>query len=141
MTIDAASQSIAACTAQMNARYGRVVFDEWAILSLRDHKARVLVYQGPRREEFVANFAADLGSLRSGLLDPKYAVGDFEFARHAVGTGFEAFMVIGPEVYLICNNTQTTMDDIAADPKWLNAQVPFAELGEQFRAQPLMAGS
>ena len=82
-------------------------------------------------------FAADLGALRSELLDSKYSIGDFEFARHGVGTGFEAFVVLGEGIYLICNNTRASMDEITRDPKWLNAQVPFAELSEAVRLDPL----
>jgi hypothetical protein len=29
------------------------------------------------------------------------------------------------------------MDSIAKDPRWLNAQVPFAELSDSIRANPL----
>ena len=137
MTIDEAIRDIKACSDQMNSRYGGVVFDEWAIVSLLEHKARIVSYLGPRNDDFLRNFAKDLGSLRAGLLDRNYATGDFEFARDGVGTGFEAFMVLGRGVYLICNNTQGTMNDITANPKWLNAQVPFAELGDHMRANPL----
>src|SRR5262249_9796813 len=100
-------------------------------------KARILAYIGPRNDAFLQNFAKDLGSLRAGLLEAKYSVGDFEFARHGVGTGFEAFMVLGIGTYLICNNTQASMNDIAGNPKWLNAQVPFAEFSDKVRANPL----
>ena len=64
-------------------------------------------------------------------------VGTFEFARNNVGTGFEAYMVVGNGLYLICNNTVQSMDTIARDPQWLGAQVPFVELSEQFTASPL----
>ena len=79
----------------------------------------------------------DLGPLRTALLDAKYGVGDFEFARHGVGTGIEAFLVLGAGLYLICNNTRESMDGIAKNPRWLNAQVPFVELAEAVRANPL----
>ena len=125
----------------MNDRYGKVVFDEWAIVSLAQNKGRILAYIGPRNDDFLKNFANDLGGLRSELLNAKYHTGDFEFARHAVGTSFEAFMVLGDGVYLICNNTQRSMNDIAKDPRWLNAQVPFAELSETVRANPLASFS
>ena len=94
-------------------------------------------YYAPRNDAFLKNFANDLGGLRAGLLDSKYTVGDFEFARDGVGTGFEAFMVLGVGIYLICNNTQSSMNDIARDPRWLNAQVPFVELSDKVRANPL----
>lgn len=138
MTIDEATRSTKLCMDQMNSRYGSVVFDEWAILALQEQQARVLTYVGPRTEAFKHDFNKDLGSLRAGLADGDFQTGDFEFARHAVGTGIESFMVLGKGAYLICNNTQRTMSDIANNPKWLDAQVPFAELGDSFRGNPLV---
>ena len=107
------------------------------MVSLVQHKARILNYAGPRNDAFLKNFANDLGGLRAELLAGNYTVGDFEFARHGVGTGFEAFMVLGAGIYLICNNTQSSMNDIAKDPRWLNAQVPFVELSDKVRGNPL----
>jgi hypothetical protein len=138
MTLEEATRRMRDCAQQMNDRYGQVVFDEWAIVSLRQQQARILSYTGPRNDAFLKHFADDLGALRSELLDSKYHVGDFEFTRHGVGTSFEAFMVLGEGIYLIANHTSASMNDIARDPRWLNAQVPFAELGEQIRAQPLV---
>ena len=138
MTLDEATKQIRNCGQKMNDLYGRVVFDEWVVISLAQHRARILFYVGPRNDDFLKNFASDLGSLRASLLNTRYAVGDFEFARHGVGTGYEAFVVLGDGVYLICNNTQASMEDITKDPKWLNAQVPFAELSEAVRPDPLV---
>jgi len=121
----------------MNARYGGMVFDEWAIVSLERNRARIVFYTGPRNDDFLKHFVGDLGALRSALLDATYGAGDFEFARHGVGTGIEAFLVLGPGLYLICNNTAETMDGIGKNPRWLGAQVPFAELAEKVRANPL----
>jgi len=137
MTLDEARTRIKACAAQMDAHYGKTVFDEWAVISLAENRARVLAYVGPRNDDFLKNFANDLGSLRSELMGTDYGIGDFAFARHGTGTRFEAFMVLGVALYLICNNTRGTMDEIARDPKWLNAQVPFAELGDHLRIHPL----
>jgi hypothetical protein len=137
MTLDEANRLTKACADQMNDRYGKVVFDEWAVVSLVQHKARILNYAGPRNDAFLKNFANDLGGLRAELLEGKYTVGDFEFARHGVGTGFEAFMVLGVGIYLICNHTQSSMNEIAKDPRWLNAQVPFVELSDKIRVNPL----
>lgn len=121
----------------MNARYKKVVFDEWAIISLGDNKGRLLNYVGPRKEGFQKNFFEDAGALRTGLQQQGYEIGDFEFARHGIGTGFESFMVLGKGLYLICNNTVQSMDGITKDPLWLSAQVPFVELSDRFRADPL----
>jgi hypothetical protein len=137
MTLEQATKLIKSCAEQMNSRYGRVVFDEWAVVSFAEHKARILAYAGPRREEFQKNFVSDAGSLRAGLISPEHEAGDFEFARHGVGTSFESFMVLGHGVYVIWNNTVQSMDGIAKDPHWLGAQVPFAELSEKVQADPV----
>src|SRR5262245_17276552 len=138
MTLDHATNLIKACAEQMQARYEKPVFDEWAILSMENGKGHVLAYIGPRKEEFKKNFMADAGALRAGLLDSQFNVGDFEFARHGVGTGFESFVVAGKGIFLICNNTTESMEEISKDPKWIRAQVPFVELSEHFRADPLL---
>lgn len=137
MTINQATALIKDCAEQMNSRYKRVVFDEWAIISLGQNKGRLLAYSGPRKKDFQRNFLTDAGSLRAGLLTGQAGTGDFEFARHGIGTGFESFMVLGQGLFLICNNTVQSMDAIAQDPLWLAAQVPFVELSDRFRAEPL----
>ncbi len=141
MTLDEAKILIKNCAGQMDSHYGKIVFDEWAIVSLAENKARVLAYIGPRNDDFLQNFANDLGTLRSELLEAEYGAGDFAFARHGVGTRFESFMVLGAGIYLICNNTHESMDTIAKNPKWLNAQVPFAELADKIGMSPLFITS
>src|SRR5262245_44622847 len=100
MNLDEAIKEVAACAVRMNEHYGKLVFDEWAIISLVQHKARVLAYGGDRNDVFLQNFASDLGPLRSALLNDEYTIGDFEFTRHGLGTKFEAFMVMGRGIYL-----------------------------------------
>lgn len=138
MTLDEISAKIKACAQQMNTRYGGTVFDEWAVVSLAENKARVLFYTGPRNDEFLHNFVKDLGPLRVALHDAQFGVGDFEFSRHGVGTRIEAFIVLGEGFYLLCNNTQNSMDAIAKNPRWLEAQVPFVGLADTIRANPLV---
>lgn len=139
MTIEEAVKKIKLCSEQMDARYGKTVFDEWAIISVGEGKGRLLAYIGPRKSDFQKNFLTDIGPLRAGLVARDNNVGDFEFSRHGVGTGFESYMVIGDGVFLICNNTVQSMDAISKDPLWLGAQVPFVELSEGFRDNPLTA--
>jgi len=137
MTLDEFERLIKECAEQMNSRYGSPVFDEWAVVSLVENRAKVLAYTGPRNDDFLKNFARDLGTLRSALVGGGYGPGDFEFARHGTGTGYEAFLVVGVGLYLICNNTNDSMESITKNPRWLGAQVPFAELSEKVRAKPL----
>ncbi|MCS7338897.1 MAG: hypothetical protein NZ739_11810 [Verrucomicrobiae bacterium] len=121
----------------MSELYGATVFDEWAIIHVRDRKARVIHYIGPRRAEFVTGIA-ELKDALDGLLSNELGCGDFAFERHAVGPQADALLVLGPDTYLICNNTTLSIHQITQNPLWLQAQVPFAELAEKFRADPLV---
>jgi hypothetical protein len=117
MTLEETIGQIKACAREMDAHYVKPVFDEWAVISLLEDKARVLACLGPRNDDFLNNFANDVGTLRAELHDTKYGIGDFEFSRHGTGTRFEAFMILGAGFYLICNNTRETMDTIAKNPR------------------------
>ena len=138
MNLEEAIKAIKQCAEQMNARYHKAVFDEWAIVSVAQKKSRILDYLGPRNDDFLKNFANDLGALRVELAQARHGVGDFEFTRHGVGTLHEAFMVLGEGIYLICNATMNSMDGIAKDARWIDAQVPFVELSDKVRANPLV---
>ena len=137
MTLEEIGQHIKHCKQQMESRYGSTVFDEWAIVSLVENKAKVLAYTGPRNDDFLKNFARDLGSLRISLTSGHYGTGDFEFVRHGTGTIYEGFLVLNTGLFLICNNTTQSLETIAADSRWLGAQVPFVELADKVRANPL----
>jgi hypothetical protein len=137
MRLDRATELVKTCAERMNARFEGVVFDEWAILSLADGRGRLLSYLGPRKQGFQKSFLSDFGALRERLVHVNYAVGDFSFPRESAGPGFQAFMVVGRGFYLVCNNTVQTMDALTSSPRWLGTQMPFVELSEKFRANPL----
>ena len=139
MNLEQAVSVTKECCERMNCHYGKVVFDEWVLLSFVGDRETILAYSGPRREHFKQNFANDVKTLRGELRRNKYHVGDFEFARDAAGTHFDALVMVGKELFLICNSTNLSMDEITRDPKWILAQVPFAELTDKFRQDPLSA--
>src|SRR5437667_9098747 len=121
----------------MKAGYKAVVCDEWAVVSIARGRLRVLEYAGGRPADFGKQFLNDAGTLRAGLLAGSHDPGYFEFAHTGVGTGFESFMALGEGMYLIWNNTAKSMDNIVQDPRWLAAQVPFAELSARFSMNPV----
>ena len=137
MKLEEISGAIRHCAMQMDAHYGSTVFDEWAVLLLAENKARLLFYTGPRQDRFLSSFGHDLGSLRSALLDGPHVVGDFEFSRQGVSTSIDAFLVLGQGLYLICNNTTESVDELAQKSRWIMAQAPFVELAEKIRSNPL----
>lgn len=131
---------IQSCGARMTALYGGPVFDEWAILKL-DGTATVAYYTGPRPSIFMEKFARDAAVLEKESAGRRYASGEFEFARDSEGTSFDAFLALGGGFILVCNNVQSSMTGIRANPRWLKAQVPFVELTERFRTDPLPASA
>src|SRR5258708_8937693 len=137
MTLEEITRLVKSCAEQMDVGYKRVVVDEWVVGSRAQKKSRILSYFGPRNDDFLKNFANDLGALRAELLNRHLGFGDFEFTRNGVGTLFEAFMVLGEGIYLICNNTADSMEGITQEPRWIDAQVPFVELSDKIQSHPL----
>jgi hypothetical protein len=138
MTLKEAIEVIESRLARMDERYGAKVFDEWAVVSVFDRKAKILHYVGPRREELQANFANDIRHFTADLVAGNRHLGHFDFSRDAAGAAFDAYMVVGEGCYLVCNHTTASIDSIAKDPRWLRAQVPFAELSDTFGSNPLI---
>jgi hypothetical protein len=138
MKLDQAILRIKSTAERMDEIYRKPVFDEWAILNRVGEKTLLLHYAGPRKDQFQRQFFEDTKELRQQYRQGTYEIGDFEFARHGTGTKAEAFIRIGETIFLVVNNTARTMADIAADPLWLGAQAPFAELCDQFRTDPVV---
>jgi len=137
MKLDPAKAHITAALGRMNALYQKTVFDEWVVVSLQDERGRILAYHGPRPENYRRHFAEDIAPLRTEMTGKRLAVGDFEFAPEAAGTGFDACLRTGEASYLLCNHTGRSMAEIRGDPHWLQAQKAFVELSEKFRRDPL----
>ncbi len=123
---------------KMNALYGDSVFDETILVQFCDGVPSILHYCGPREVDVDQEFFEDLSGLTSGLKSRKFGPGDFEFTREGTGKAFDAFLVLGLRSCLICNNTTRSTTEITASPAWRKAQRPFVDLGEDFRASPLV---
>ncbi|WP_269522481.1 hypothetical protein [Coraliomargarita parva] len=123
---------------KMNAAYGRKVFDEIAIVGLAGHSLKLHYYDGPRQSDFLTDFADDSVSLRKELTADQAGLGgEFSFTREGEGAGIDAYICLGPDVYLFCNNTEKSMEEVTADPLWLNAQGQFLTASQFFTVDPL----
>ena len=122
----------------MDERYATTVFDEWVIVSLHAGRSGILAYDGPRAESYRERFAVDVAPLQGEMAGKRLAVGDFEFAPDATGPRYDACVRVGAASYLICNHTTRSMAQIRQNPNWIEAQKPFVELSEKFRADPLV---
>lgn len=122
----------------MDALYQKPVFDEWVVVSFASPEAVVVFYDGPRSETFEKNLHSDSAPLTREMQDRNYSIGDFEFVQEARGSRFDACVRAGETTYLFCNNTYGSMAELRRDPRWLKAQVPFVDLTEKFRADPLV---
>jgi hypothetical protein len=124
---------------RLNALYGAVVFDEWAVLAINANgEAKVVGYEGPRAGSFTDEVAADARALREAGAAKTYAVGDFEFVHDAAGAHLDVFLRLGQAAYLVCNHTAGTMEKVRANTRWRQAQVAWFDLAEAFRADPVV---
>ncbi len=139
MQTDHALPLIRSQLARMAAAYGDAVFDEWVLIGLTAGGASILAYEGPREADYRKTFLKDIAPLRAVIGKGEQDVGGFEFVNDAAGHRYDAVMRAGPSVYLLCNHTTLSIDDIRANLGWLKAQKPWFELGEKFRADPLVA--
>lgn len=123
---------------RLNSIYGRVVFDELAIVSLSSDTLEVLYYDGPREDDFAGDFGESTISLRKELMaDQTDNGGEFSFTREGDGASMDAYICLGPKVYLFCNNVSKSMKEITEDGAWLNAQGEFLNASQYFAVDPL----
>lgn len=139
MDLPTATKQIDKSFAKLNTAYGRVVFDELAIVDLSGESLELLHYEGPRQDVFLAEFADNTMSLRSEFTDAQTDTGgEFSFTREGEGLVMDAYICLGPKVYLFCNNTEKSMKEITQDPAWLNAQGEYLNASQHFAVDPLV---
>lgn len=139
MNLADARTAVIQALGRMNALYRQPLFNEWVLVKLAREQGAgaILAYDGPRADSYQTRFKSDISPLQAEIEARKLAVGDFEFARAAHGTYFDACIRLGAGAYLFCNHTTKSMIEIRKDPLWLEAQRPFVELASRFRADPL----
>lgn len=138
MNLEAAVTRIEKSFAKLDHAYGRPVFDELAVVGLINNELKLHFYHGPREAAFMDEFADDSISLRKELTEEQTSLGgEFSFTREGDGVGIDAYICLGPDVYLFCNNTKKSMSEVTADPAWLNAQGQFLNASQFFAVDPL----
>jgi hypothetical protein len=139
MQLEDAITRIEKSLSRMNALYGRTVFNEIAVIALEGNQLQVGHYDGPRKDAFMANFADDSQAIRKELkLEASRQGGEFSFTREGDGSGVDAYICLGPDVYLFCNHTEKSMKEITEDASWLDAQGSFLGLSQFFAVDPLI---
>lgn len=139
MNLETAIARIQKSFTQLDAAYQRPVFDEVAIVGLEGNGLALHFYAGPREAEFLGDFADDSISLRKELTaDQTDLGGEFSFTRDGDGAHMDAYICLGPRVYLFCNHTAKSMKEITEDPRWLDAQGQFLNASQFFAVDPLV---
>jgi hypothetical protein len=137
MNTAAAVDRIESALINLETAIGEPVFDEWALMQKTSGGWKLIEYGGNRKGDFLAEFNDDVAALRNTLNPSTGQVGDFAFSHEGHGTGFDAHMSIGPNIYLLLNNTAKSTGEITSNPKWTASQIHFAELLEAFIADPV----
>jgi len=137
MKTAAAVDCINAALTHLETCIGEPVFDEWALVEKHAGGWRLIEYGGNRKQGFQAEFKTDVAALRE-TLDPATAhIGDFAFSHEGYGSGFDAHICAGENLFILLNNTVKSTGEITSDPKWKSAQIHFATLLEAFIADPI----
>ena len=123
----------------MNDKYGHTVFDEIAIVNLKDNHPEFYYYKGPRGSSFSNEFMDNSCHIREELKEShSNSGGEFYFTNEGAGVYIDACIRIGsPHVYLFCNNVKKSMVQIREDSNWEIAKPHFLEISLSFSLNPL----
>ena len=135
MHLDHAIQLIKQCTERINSKYGIVVLDEWLIVHM-GQSDRILAHSGPRGEEIVLDFGPDTEAIHK-LLQRNSNLGDFGFTEEGYGTRFDAYTVIGKNLFVLWNRTQGTTTHITQHRKRSPAHNELAAFAEILKKDPV----
>ncbi|HEY5621377.1 MAG TPA: hypothetical protein VIR77_02140 [Pontiella sp.] len=118
---------------------GEPVFNEWALVEKNTGGWSLIEYRGNRKDDFLAEFNDDVAALRNTLDPSSSSIGDFAFSHEGFGSGFDAHICAGTNLYVLFNNTAKSTGEITSNPRWTAAQVHFTDLLEAFIADPLQS--
>lgn len=137
MNTPVACDHISTALSRLETAVGEPVFDEWALVLKSDTGWKLVNYGGTRQEEFTAEFKKDMAALRETLDPTKARIGSFAFSHEGHGSGFDAHICAGNNLFVLFNNTAKSTGEITSNPNWKAAQVHFTELVEAFLADPI----
>ncbi|MBL7016960.1 MAG: hypothetical protein ISR84_05325 [Kiritimatiellales bacterium] len=137
MNSTAATDRINSALMRLETSIGEPVFDEWALVQRSATGWKLIEYGGTRKEEFLAEFKTDMAALRETLDPAKDQIGDFAFSHEGYGSGYDAHICAGNNLFVLFNNTAKSTGEITSNPKWKTAQIHFMELLEAFLADPI----
>jgi len=140
MKLDQANKLIQLCAEQMNARYRKVVFDEWAVISLTDNKGRLLSTWVPGRPGSRKTFSPTRANCGARCSLSSLTRGISSLPATEWGPGLNRSWPWGGIIPDL-QQYRPIHGRYHQDPLWLSAQVPFVDLSERFRNDPLVVVS
>ena len=138
MNLDTAIKKIQLALFDADAKYERVVFDEWFIVSLVGLEQAVLHYSGPRYGHNYKTFTEDIRPLANQLIEHKHRIGNVDFAPDGIGPGFDAMITLGTGFYAILNDTRGSTTELQENNRWAAVEEDLIGLGDKFRSDPLL---
>jgi len=137
MELRRAIKEIKKTIAGMRLQSRKPVFDEWLLVAKNGQGFEVIHHNRPSFWSKGEGLNLDMHMLANEINKSSYSTGHYYFSMEASGTLYDAFMVAGPNRYIIFNNTVQSMTEISADPLWVECQVRFVELSELFQQDSL----
>ncbi len=137
MNTSSAKTRIETAMNRLEIQIGEPVFDEWALVEKTGAGWKLIEYGGTRKADFLADFETDIAALRDTLDPANTHIGDFAFSHEGFGSGFDAHICAGKNLFILFNNTEKSTGEITSNPKWKASQIHFSELLEAFIADPI----
>jgi hypothetical protein len=139
MDFDCAVKRIRKIVDQLNQEAGRTVFDEWVLLEIYGDDWGVHGYHSPDPEAFAAHFQENIGCLEEIINPDEMVVGTLGFVDDEDSHKFDAFMCVGPHVFVFFKNTSQTSEQLFQHPCWASVQARFQRAMHVFIDDPLMS--
>ena len=136
MNLDEAIQAVKRCSESMNVKYGDILFDEWLIVHMGDTD-RILAHSGPRGEEIVLDFGTDTEAVHKLLQASSNSVGEFGFTDEGHGTRFDAYTVIGKNLFVLWNRTEGATSHLTKNRKWPLVQNELVAFSDAVKKAPV----
>jgi len=137
MNKETAANRIETALINLGKAVGEPVFDEWALVERNEAGWKLVEYGGTRKKDFLDNFNSDIAALRETLDPSSTLVGDFAFSHEGYGSGFDAHICAGKNLFVLFNNTAKSTGEITSNPKWTTAQIHFSNLLDAFIDDPV----
>jgi hypothetical protein len=133
------ASNISGAVDQLHDQAGEVIFDEWALVEIDGDDWTIHSYKSPRSKDFEKLFFDDIAHLREKVCLEKMEVGASGFVEGGDTTKFDAYMCVGPKMFIFFNNLRENVQQMSRHEKWHAFQEAFHRAVKAFLEDPVIS--